>query len=94
MVEWYVAAAMVGTFLFSFAVVPEILHRLGYDSRSAFVRALVWLTFLGLILVPAAATGFLARLTIADWVFLAAVMAVAILYEYYRLNISHRPQTR
>ena len=91
MVEWYVAAAITGTILFCFVGVPEILQRLGYNPRSAFVRALVWLTFLAIILIPAAATGFLSSVTNpAEWVFFAAVIAVAILYEYYRLNLSHR----
>jgi len=95
MVEWYVAAAITGTILFCFVGVPEILQRLGYNPRSAFVRALVWLTFLAIIMIPAAATGFLlSAANVADWILFATVMAVAILYEYYRLNVSPKPRPR
>ena len=95
MVEWYVAAAITGTILFCFVGVPEILQRLGYNPRSARVRAIVWLTFLAIVLIPATISGFLGSVTnVADWILFAVVIAVAILYEYYRLNISHRPQPK
>lgn len=93
--DWPVAAAITGTILFCFVGVPEILERLGYNPRSAFVRAFVWLTFFAIVLIPAAATGFLSSVTnVADWILFAVVMAVAILWEYYRLNLSHRPPSR
>src|SRR2546427_10735568 len=70
-----------------FVVVPEILEGRGYNPRSAFVRAIAWATFLAIVLVPAASSGFLGSVgNPADWVIFLVAMIVAILYDYYRLN--------
>ncbi len=87
-----VGAAVVLTIVFSFVGVPEILERRGYNPRSARVRAAVWLTFLAIVLIPAAASGYLFTVTnVADWAIFLVAMTVAILYEYYRLNPARVP---
>ena len=78
-----------------FVVVPEILERRGYNPRSAFVRAIAWATFLAIVLVPAASSGFLGSVgNPADWVIFLVAMLVAILYDYYRLNPEKVPWLR
>lgn len=78
-----------------FVVVPEILERRGYNPRSAFVRAIAWVTFLAIVLVPAASSGFLISVANpADWVLFLVAMIVAILYDYYRLNPERVPWLR
>ena len=78
-----------------FVVVPEILERRGYNPRSAFVRAIAWATFLAIVLVPAASSGFLISVgNPADWVIFLVAMLVAILYDYYRLNPDKAPWAR
>jgi hypothetical protein len=82
-----VLAAVVGTIVFSFVVVPELFRRRGYDPRSAKVRAAVWITFLSIIGVPGLASGFLFSVSNpADWGLLVVALLVAILYDYYRLH--------
>ncbi len=95
MVEWAVFAAVTGTILVSFVVVPEIVERLGYNPRSARARLLVWVSFLGGLLVPAALTGFLSAIPPFDWLLGVMVpLTVAILYDYYRLNPDRLPWAR
>ncbi len=78
--------------LFPFVVVPEILERWGYDPKGRFVRVVVWSTFLILVLVPAALSGFLATGTsLADWLILFVAIVVAVLWEYYRLHPGEFP---
>ena len=78
-----------------FVVVPEILERRGYNPRSGFVRAIAWATFLAIVLVPAASSGFLISVgNPADWVIFLVAMIVAILYDYYRLNPDKVPRLR
>ena len=78
-----------------FVVVPEILERRGYNPRSGFVRAIAWVTFLAIVLVPAASSGFLISVrNPADWVIFLVAMLVAILYDYYRLNPEKVPWLR
>jgi hypothetical protein len=85
------AAAVLG----SFVVVPEILERKGYNPRSGLVRSLVWTSFLLIVFVPAAASGFLVSVrNIADWAYLAVGLLVAILYDYFRLNPEKVPWSR
>ncbi len=91
--DWRVIGAVIASILFSFVVVPEILERRGYDPRSARVRAIVWLSFLTIVLLPAAITGFLLSVANpADWLILIVALTVAILYDYYRLNPSRIPR--
>ena len=87
-----------GTFaaiLVPFVAVPEILERNGYEPRSGFVRGVVWASFLAIVLIPAAASGFLFSVTNpADWVLFLVGLVVAVLYDYYRLNPDKRPWAR
>lgn len=97
--DWRVVVAVVGSivfsFVFAFVVVPEILERQGYNPKSGLARAAVWLSFLAIVLVPAAITGALFGVSSpADWLIFLAALAVAILYDYYRLNPSHIPWLR
>ena len=90
-----VVLATATALLVPFVVVPEILERRGFDPRSRFVRGIVWLSFLALVLVPAAARGFLASVgNPVDWVIFGVAMLVAILYDYYRLNPGKVPWAR
>ncbi|MEK6988256.1 MAG: hypothetical protein AABX97_09245 [Candidatus Thermoplasmatota archaeon] len=87
MVDLLVVASTFGAILFSFVVVPEILGRRGHDPRSTFARAVVWTTFLAIVLIPAAVSGFLFSVTNpVEWLILFFGLSVAILWEYYRLN--------
>ncbi|MCI4371050.1 MAG: hypothetical protein L3J78_00190 [Thermoplasmata archaeon] len=99
MVDWWpnagIFAATIAAVVIPFAVVPEILERLGYDPRSGAVRALVWASFLAIVMIPAAAVGFLFSVTnVVDWLIFLVAMAVAILYDYYRLNPTKIPWAR
>lgn len=78
--------------LFPFLIVPEILERWGYDPKGRFVRVIVWATFLLLVLIPAAASGFLATVTSpGDWLILAGAILFAVFWEYYRLHPGRFP---
>jgi chromate transport protein ChrA len=90
-----IVAATFGAILVPFVIVPEIFERLGHDPRRAFVRAVVWASFLAIVLIPAAATGFLASVTnLTDWILFVLALVVAILYDYYRLNPTKVPWAR
>jgi len=55
----------------------------------------VWTSFLAIILVPAIASGFLFSVTnLVDWLLFLVAMAVAVLYDYYRLNPDKAPWVR
>ena len=88
MVDLLVVAAVVTAIILPFLIVPEMAERLGYRPRSARVRALVWSIFVAIVFIPALvfARSFLFTSSAADWLLLIAAMAVAILYDYYRLN--------
>src|SRR3989442_2962359 len=78
-----------------FVIIAEILERRGHNPRSALVRAIAWVTFLAIVLVPAAFSGFLISVTNpADWLLFLVAMLVAILYDYYRLNPEKVPWLR
>ena len=84
-----VVGATSAAIVIPFLIVPEVLERRGYDPRSRFVRALVWASFLAIVLIPAAASGLLLSVTNpVDWLIFGGAMIVAILYDYYRLNPS------
>lgn len=90
-----VVAATCAALLVPFVVVPEILERRGHDPRSRFVRGLVWISFLAIVLLPAAASGFVFSVgNPADWAIFGVAMLVAILYDYYRLNPDRVPWAR
>ena len=90
-----VVGATSAAILVPFLVVPEILERRGYNPRSRLVRALVWSSFLTIILLPAAASGLLSSVTNpVDWLIFGVGMIVAILYDYYRLNPDKVPWAR
>jgi high-affinity K+ transport system ATPase subunit B len=87
MVDLLVVAATFAAILFAFAVVPEILERRGHDARSAYTRAIVWTTFLAIVFIPAALSGFLFRVTNPiEWLLLTLGLAGAILWEFSRLH--------
>lgn len=80
-------AATFAAVLVAFVVVPEVLERRGHDPKGAYVRAWVWGTFLALVLVPAALSGYLFTVTNpAEWFLLGIALVVAIAWEYYRLH--------
>ncbi|SRR6266571_5273677 len=91
-----IVIATVVAIVVPFVVLPEILERKGgYNPRSGFVRAVVWASFLAIVLVPAIASGFLPSVTNpADWLIFLIAMAVAVLYDYYRLNPDKVPWVR
>jgi len=87
--------AMAVAIVVPFVVIPEILERRGYNPRSGFVRAIAWATFLAIVLIPAASSGFLISVANpADWLLFLVAMSVAILYDYYRLNPEKVPWAR
>jgi hypothetical protein len=91
---WAAGAATIFALVVSYVVVPEILERGGYNPRSAKVRAAVWVTFLAIVLIPAAVSGFLFSVSIGDWIIPLVAMTVAILYDYYHLNPNQIPWNR
>jgi len=92
MVDLLVIALVFIAILFPFVVVPEVLERWGYDPKGRFVRLVVWATFLILVLLPAALSGFLSTVTSpGDWLILAGALAIAMLWEYYRLHPGRFP---
>ncbi len=91
MVDLWPGAAVIGAtvaaVLVPFLVVPEVLERFGYNPRSALVRAIVWASFLAILFIPAAATGFVFSVTnVADWLLFLGALLVAVVWDYYRLN--------
>lgn len=87
MVDFLVIGLVFVAILFPFVVVPEIMERWGYDPKGRFVRLLVWSSFLILVLLPAAFSGFLSTVTSpVDWLILAGAIVVAVIWEYYRLH--------
>src|SRR6059036_499852 len=65
------------------------------SSRSAFVRAIVWASFLAIVLVPAAAVGYLFSITKpVEWLLGLGFLTIAILWDYYRLNPEKVPWLR
>lgn len=92
MVDLLLIALVFVAILFPFVVVPEILERWGYDPKSRFVRLIVWATFLLLVLIPAALSGFLNTVTSpVDWMILAGAILLAGFWEYYRLHPGRFP---
>ncbi len=91
-----IVVATVVAIVVPFVVVPEILERKGgYNPRSGFVRGVVWASFLAIVLVPAIASGFLLSVgNPADWLIFLVAMAVAVLYDFYRLNPDKIPWAR
>ena len=91
-----IVTATVAAIIVPFVVVPEILERRGgYNPRSAFVRGVVWVSFFAILLIPAAASGFLFSVTnLVDWLLFFVAVVVAILYDYYRLNPDKGPWAR
>ena len=86
-----ICASIIGPFV----VLPEILERIGLNPRSGVVRGLLWTTFLLILFVPATLSGFVFTVgNPVDWVIFAVAMAVAILYDYYRLNPQKVPWAR
>jgi hypothetical protein len=86
-----ICASIVGPFV----VLPEILERKGFNPRSGLVRGLVWTTFLLILFIPATLSGYVFTVrNPADWAIFAVAMAVAILYDYYRLNPAKVPRVR
>ncbi len=92
MVDFLLIALIFVAIVFPFVVVPELLERAGHDPKGRFVRILVWACFLILVLLPAALSGFLATVTSpVDWLILVGAIAVAMLWEYYRLHPGQFP---
>lgn len=86
-----VAAAVIVPFL----VVPEVMAKRGYAAHRGVVRLFVWLTFLAIVFVPPAVTGYLFTITNpVDWLLGGAALAVAVVYDYYRLNPGKVPWHR
>jgi len=93
--EALIIAATIVAVIVPFLVVPELLERRGYNSRSAFVRGIVWASFLAIVLVPAAAVGYLSTITNpVDWLLGVGFLTIAILWDYYRLNPEKVPWLR
>jgi len=88
-------AAVVVAVIVPFLVVPEIMERRGYNPRSGMVRLLVWTTFLAIVFLPAAAVGYIFTITNpVEWLLGAAFLAVAVLWDYFRLNPEKVPWAR
>src|SRR5438445_11147306 len=86
-----ICASIIGPFV----VLPEILERIGLNPRGRVVRGLVWTTFLLILFVPAALSGYVFTVrNPVDWVIFAVAMTIAILYDYYRLNPQRVPWVR
>lgn len=89
-----IAATIVGVIV-PFLVIPEILERYGYNPRSPLVRAIVWASFLAIVFIPAAATGYIFSVTNpVDWLIGLGFLLLAILWDYYRLNPDKVPWKR
>ena len=82
-----VIAAVFISILVPFVVVPEIFERRGYNPRSAWVRGVVWASFLTIIFIPAVATGYVFTIkTATDWLLGLGFLVIAVIWDYYRLN--------
>jgi len=93
--EAIIIAATIVAVLVPFLVVPELLERRGYNPRSAFVRGIVWTSFLAIVLVPAAAVGYVFSITNpVEWLLGLGFLTIAILWDYYRLNPEKVPWLR
>ena len=93
--EALIIGATIVAVIFPFLVVPELLERRGYNPRSAFVRGIVWASFLAIVLVPAAAVGYLSTITNpVDWLLGVGFLTIAILWDYFRLNPEKVPWLR
>ncbi len=86
MVDLLIVALVFVAVLFPFLVVQEALERWGYDRRSFFVRIVVWSTFLILVLLPAALSGYLGSIGPIGWGLLFLVIVFAMAWEYHRLH--------
>lgn len=95
LVNAIIIVAAFAAVLVPFVVLPELLERAGYNPRSAFARAIVWISFLAIVMVPAIATGFLFSVrNPVDWLLFVVFLIVAIFYDYYRLNPHKMPWSR
>src|SRR2546428_11602518 len=93
--EAVIIAATIVAVIVPFLIVPELLERSGYNPRSAFVRGIVWTSFLIIVLVPAAAVGDVFSITNpVEWLPGLGFLSVAILSAYYRLNPEKVPWLR
>jgi len=93
--EAVIIAATIVAVIVPFLVVPELLERSGYNPRSAFVRGIVWASFLIIVLVPAAAVGYVFSITNpVEWLLGLGFLAIVILWDYYRLNPEKVPWLR
>jgi len=93
--EAVIIAATIVAIIVPFLVVPELLERLGCNPRSAFVRGLVWASFLAIVLAPAAAVGYVSSITNPlEWLLGLGFLTIAILWDYYRLNPEKVPWLR
>jgi len=93
--EAVIIAATIVAIIVPFLLVPELLERLGYNPRSAFVRGIVWVSFLAIVLVPAAAVGYVSSITNPlEWLLGLGFLTIAILWDYYRLNPEKVPWLR
>src|SRR5207245_11758870 len=90
--EAIIVAATIVAVLVPFLVVPELLERRGYNPRSAFVRGIVWASFLAIVLVPAAAVGYLFSITNpVEWLLALGFLTIALLWDYSRINPETAP---
>jgi len=93
--EAAIVAATIVAVIVPFLIVPELLERSGYNPRSAFVRGIVWTSFLIIVLVPAAAVGYVFSITNpVEWLLGLGFLTIAILWDYYRLNPEKVPWLR
>jgi len=93
--EAVIIAATIVAIIVPFLVVPELLERVGYNPRSAFVRGIVWASFLAIVLAPAAAVGYVSSIiNPVEWLLAVGFLTIAILWDYYRLNPEKVPWLR
>jgi len=93
--EAVIITATIVAIIVPFLVVPELLERIGYNPRSALVRGIVWASFLAIVLVPAAAVGYVSSITNpVEWLLAVGFLTIAILWDYYRLNPEKVPWLR
>ena len=92
--EAIIVAATIVAVLVPFLVVPELLQRRGYNPRTAFVRGIVWASFLAIVLIPAAAVGYVFSISPVQWLLGLCFLTIAVLWDYYRLNPEKVPWLR